>query len=179
VRGMMVYFVFAILILGGLPALAQSERPSDSAVSPYLLRVQRTTPGNTVCVLLRQDGQFHLERSHKDRTEVLEGSLPRSQLLKVRRMLDSDDIPRLSHDQSGSPKTTRVSQILQISIFRADNWQNLIFMDENGSQSVPRSLSPLLNWLGSLHKQPHQELDADKGKNNCQSPNKIELTKRP
>jgi len=175
----LLHFVLAVLISGGLPAFGQSERPTDSEISPYLLRVQRTTPENTFCVLLRHDGHVHLETSHKDRTKVWEGSLPSSQLLKVRRMLDSDDIPRLSHDKPGSPKTTRVSQILQISIFRTDHWQNLIFMDENGSESIPRSLDPLLNWVGSLHKQPHQELNEDKGKNNCQSPNKIELTKRP
>jgi len=175
----LVHFVFAILISGGLPAFAQSERPTDSAISPYLVRVQRTTPGNTFCVLLRHDGQFHLETSHGDRTEVWEGSLPSSELRKVQRMLDSDGLPRLSHDKPpGSPKT-RVSQILQISIFRTDHWQNLIFMDENGSHSVPRSLDPFLNWVGSLHKQPHQELDEDKGKNNCQSPRQIELRKRP
>ena len=143
-----------------------------------MLRVQRTTPGNAVCVLLRHDGQFHSETSHKDRTKVWEGSLPSSQLLKVRRMLESDGLRRLSQDKPGSPKT-RVSQILQISIFRTDHWQNLIFMDQNGSQSVPRSLGPLLNWVGSLHKQPHQELDEDESKNNCQSPTKIELKKRP
>jgi len=78
----------------------------------------------------------------------MEGSLPSSQLLKVRRMLESDGLRRLSHDKPCSPKT-HVSQILQISI-RTDHWQNLIFMDENGSQSVPPSLDPLLNWLGSL-----------------------------
>jgi len=145
----LLHFVLAILISGGLPAFGQSERPVDSAMSSYLLRVQRTTAGNTFCVLLRHDGQFHLETSHGDRTEVWEGSLPSSQLLKVRRMLDSDDIPRLSHDKPGSPKA-RVFQILQISIFRTDHWQNLIFMDENGSQSIPRSLGPLLNWVGSI-----------------------------
>lgn len=178
-RGILLYFVFAALISGGLPAFAQSERPTDSEISPYLLRVQRTTPKNTVCVLLRRDGQFHLETSHKDRTQVWEGSLPSSQLLKVRRMVDSDGIPGLSQDKPPGSLKTRVSQILQISIFRTHHWQNLVFLDENGSQSIPRSLDPLLNWLGSLHKQPHQELDEDKSKNNCQSPEKIELKKRP
>ena len=96
---MLVHFVSAVLISGGL---AQSERPADSEISPYLLRVQRTTPGNTFCVLLRHDGQFHLETSHKDRTEVWEGSLPNSELLKVQRMLDSDGLRRLSQDKPGS-----------------------------------------------------------------------------
>ena len=94
-------------------------------------------------------------------------------------MLDGDGLPRLSQDNTSSPKTTRVSEILQVSIFRTDHWQNLVFVDDNGSQSVPQSLVPLLNWLGSLHMQAHQQLNEDKGKNNCQSRKKIELKKRP
>ena len=176
---MLVHFVSAVLISGGVPAFGQSQRPAGPEISPFLVRVQRATPGNTICVLLRHDGQFHLETSHGDRTKVLEGSLPSAELLKVQRMLDSDDLPRLSQDKPASPKTTHASEILQISIFRTDHWQNLIFMDENGSQSVPRSLDPLLNWVDSLHTQAHQELDEDKGKNNCQSPKEIELKRRP
>jgi hypothetical protein len=179
VRCLLVHFVSAVLISGGLPAFAQNERPADSEISPYLLRVQRTTPGNTICALLRHDGQFHLETSHGDRTKVLEGSLPSSELLKVHRMLDGDGLPQLSHDNPSSPNTTRVAEILQVSIFRTDHWQNLVFMDDDGSQSVPRSLGPLLNWLDSLHMQPHQQLNEDESRNNCQSPKKIELKKRP
>ena len=176
---MLVHFVSAVLISGGLPVFAQSERPADSEVSLYLVRVQRATPENTICVLLRHDGQFHLETAHGDRIKVMEGSLSSSKLLKVQRMLDNDGLPRLSQEKPGPPKTTRVSEILQISIFHTDHWQNLIFMDDNGSHSVPRSLDPLLNWLDSLHRQPHQQLNEDESKNNCQSPKKIELKKRP
>jgi hypothetical protein len=179
VRCVLVHFVSAVLISGGLPAFGQSQRPANPEISPYLVRVHRATPGNTICVLLRHDGQFHLETSHRDRTKVLEGSLPSAELLKVQRMLDSDGLPRLSQDKPASPKTTHVSEILQISIFRTDHWQNLVFVDDNGSQPVPRSLGPLVNWLGSLHRQPHQQLNEDEGKNNCQSSKKIELTIRP
>jgi hypothetical protein len=114
------------------------------------VRVQRATPGNTICVLLRHDGQFHLDTSSGDRPKVSEDSLPSAELLKVQRMLDSDGLPRLSQDKPASPKTTHVSEILQISIFRIDHCQNLVFIDDNGSQSVPRSLGPLGNWLGPL-----------------------------
>lgn len=177
---MLIHFFTAVLISGGLPAFAQREPPGDSEISPYLVRVQRTTPGNTICVLLRHDGHFHLETaSRRDRTQVFEGSLPSSELMKVQRTLDSDGLPRLSQDKSGSPKTTRVSEMLPISIFRTDHWQNLIFIDDNCSQTIPRSLGPLLNWLGSLHKQPHRRLNEDESKNNCQSPEKIELKTRP
>jgi hypothetical protein len=179
VRRVLVHFVSAVLISGGLPAFGQSQRPANPEISPYLVRVHRATPGNTICVLLRHDGQFHLETSHGDRTKVSEGSLSSAELLKVQRMLDSDGLPRLSQDKPASPKTTHVSEILQISIFRTDHWQNLVFVDDNGSQPVPRSLGPLVNWLGSLHMQPHRQLNEDEGKNNCQSPKEIELTTRP
>jgi hypothetical protein len=119
-----------------------------------------------------------METSHGDRTKVFEGSLPSSDLLKVQQMLDNDGLPRLSQDKPGSTKTTRASDILQVSIFRTDHWQNLVFLDDGSGQSLPPSLDPLLNWLGSLHKQPHQQLNEDESKNNCQSPKKIELEKR-
>jgi hypothetical protein len=179
VHCVLVHFVSAVLISGGLTAFAQSERPATSETSPYLVRVQRTTAGNTVCVLLRQDGRFHLETSHGDRTQVLEGSLPSAELLKVQRMLDSGGIPGPSQNQPALPKTTGLSEIVQISIFRTDHWQNSVFVDDNGSQSIPPSLGPLLNWLDSLHKQPHRQLNEDESKNNCQSPKMIELKKRP
>jgi hypothetical protein len=75
VRWVLVHFVSAVLILGSVAAFGQSQRPADPEIS-YLVRVQRATPVNTICVLLRHDGQFHLETSHGDRTKVLEGSLP-------------------------------------------------------------------------------------------------------
>ena len=100
-------------------------------------------------------------------------------MLKVQVMLDGDGLLRLSQDKPSSQKTTRVSEILQVSIFRTDHWQNLVFMDDNVSQSIPPALGPLLHWLDSLHNQPHQQLNEDESKNNCQSPKKIELKKRP
>ena len=41
---MLVHFVSAVLFSGGLTAFAQSECPATSETSPYLVRVQRTTP---------------------------------------------------------------------------------------------------------------------------------------
>jgi hypothetical protein len=115
VRCVLVHFVSAVLISGGVPAFGQSQRPADTEISQYLVRIQGATPGNTICVLLRHDGQFHLETCHGDRAKVLEGSLPSAELLKVQRMLDSDGLLQLSQDKPASPKTTHASEILQIS----------------------------------------------------------------
>lgn len=178
-RCMLVQLVSAVLISGGLLAFSQSQLRADPDGFPYLLRVQRTTPQAVLCVLLRREGQFHLEETHGDRTNVFEGTLPSSKLLKVQRMLDGDGVPLLSGEKSATPGTTHVSEILQVSIFRTDHWQNLIFINDNRGHTVPRSLEPLTNWLDTLHKQPHQRFNEDESKNNCQSPKKIELKKRP
>jgi hypothetical protein len=68
------------------PHLVKASALPNPEISPYLVRVQHAAPGNTICVLLRHDGQFHLEASHGDRTKVSEGSLPSAELLKVQRM---------------------------------------------------------------------------------------------
>jgi hypothetical protein len=171
--------ISAVLMAGGMPAFCQGRPPADSASSPYLLRIQRTMPESVTCVLLRHDGQFHLENSHGDHTKVFEGSLPSSKVLKVQHMLDNGDLARLSQTQPNSPDVTGASEILQISIFRADHWQNLVFVADNFGQRIPRSLDPLLNWMDALHKQPRRQLDEDENKNNCQSPARIELKRRP
>jgi hypothetical protein len=179
VRRALVHFVLGFLVSGSLFAYSQTEHPANTEISSYLMRIQRTTPRSAICVLLRRDGQFHLETTHDDRIKVIEGSLPGSELLKVQQMLDSDGLLRLSSEKLSSPRTTRPFEVLQISIFRTDHWQNLIFTTDKDSQTeIRRSLNPLLKWMESLPKQSHQLMNEDES-NNCQSPKKIELKNRP
>jgi hypothetical protein len=140
VRSIFIHFVSVVIFSSSLLAFSQADDPANTETSMYLMRVQRKTEGNSICVLLRHDAQFHLETAHGDRIKVMEGSLPGSELLKVQQMLDNDGLPRLSQETLGSPRMTRGSEVLQISIFRTNHWQNLIFMDDNGSQTVPRDL---------------------------------------
>jgi hypothetical protein len=49
VRWALVHFVSAVLILGSVAAFGQSQRPADPEISPYLVRVQRATPGKYDC----------------------------------------------------------------------------------------------------------------------------------
>jgi hypothetical protein len=143
------------------------------------MRVQRKAKEKSICVLLRRDGQFHAETTHGDNINVMEGSLPGSELLKVQEMLESDGLPCLSSEKLASPKTIRPLEALQISIFRTDHWQNLIFMADKDRQTAAlRSLNPLLKWVESLPRQSHKDMNDDES-NNCQSPKKIELKTRP
>jgi hypothetical protein len=175
----LVRLLSAVLITGTLPAFCQSSPPIHSATPVYLLRIQRTTPEAVNCLLLRNDGEFHLETSHRDETKVFEGLLPNASLQKVQRMLDNSDLQRLSQIQSNAPGKTEASEILQVSIFRTDHWQNLVYVTDNAGQRLPQSLAPLADWLNALHKEPHRQLSEDEHKNNCQSPAKIELKRRP
>lgn len=177
-RSILIHFVSAVAFSGSLLAFPQADHPANTETSLYLMRVQRKTQENSICVLLRHDGQFHAETTHGDHIKVMEGSLPGSELLKVQQMLDSDGLPRLSEEKLASPKTTPL-EVLQISIFRTDHWQNLIFMADKDSQTAAlRSLNPLLKWVESLPRQSHRDMNEDES-NNCQSPKKIELKTRP
>lgn len=167
------------MVSGILFGYSQTEHPANTESSSYLMRIQRTTPRSAICVLLRHDGQFHLETTHDDRIRVMEGSLPGSELLKVQQMLDSHGLPQLSSEKLASPSTTRPFGLLQISIFRSDHWQNLILTTDKDSRTeIRRSLNPLLKWVESLPKQSHQLMNEDES-NNCQSPKKIQLKTRP
>jgi hypothetical protein len=179
VRCILIHFASAVAFSGSLLAFSQADHPANAETSLYLMRVQRKAEKNSICVLLRHDGQFHLETAHGDRITVMEGSLPGPELLKVQQMLDSDGLPKLSSEKLAPPRTTRPLEVLQISIFRTDHWQNLIFMADKGSQTATlRSLNPLLKWVESLSRQSHHIMDEDES-NNCQSPKKIELKTRP
>jgi hypothetical protein len=179
VRGAFIHFISAVMFSGSLLAFSQSDHPANSETSLYLMRVQRKTEENSICVLLRRDGQFHAETVHGDHIKVMEGSLPGSELLRVQRMLDSNGLPTLSSEKLAAPKTTSPLEVLQISIFRTDHWQNLIFMADKDNQTAAlRSLNPVLKWVESLPKQSHRDMNEDES-NNCQSPKKIELKTRP
>jgi hypothetical protein len=57
-------------------------------------------------------------------------------------------------------------------------WQVLSFGSSYSERPFERVLRPLVRWMDSLHKLPHKHLTEDEGKNNCQPPRVIALTKR-
>jgi hypothetical protein len=173
-------WVLAVMISTSLFAYRQAGHLANSEASSYLLRVQRTTRGeSSICVLLRHDGQFHVETIHDDRIQVMEGGLPEPDLIKVQQMLDNDGLRPLSSGNVASPSTPPAFEIVQISIFRTDHWQNLIFSADKDVQTAARqSLNPLLKWVEALPRHAQRVLTEDES-NNCQSPKKIELKTRP
>src|SRR5260370_31204394 len=79
----------------GVLAWGLTEEPERSG---FLVRMERQTRDEDVCILVRRDGQFHLERVALgvDRSRVFEGSFPNSTISELEQMLDADELRQLS-----------------------------------------------------------------------------------
>ena len=162
-------FLFFVL----LPALAFSQVET----SPYLLRMEHTNFESHQCVLLQKTGFFHLEVDRDGTTRVFEGTLSAKELGGLTNHLQDPQLEVLSQKQIEEP-LMRKPEFLALNISRGDKGQQLVFRSAESQQPYWKSLQPILQWLDSLHKQPHKELSEDAGKNNCLAPGKIALKKR-
>jgi hypothetical protein len=163
-------FLFFCLCAG-----AQDNSAAQFANYPFLLRLEHTTDKSKVCVLLRRDGEFHLEHTQSDQTLVSEGQISDAELLKLKQTLDSDELQKLSQQKIVPPLLYSMDGQLQVNIFRIDHWQSLLFPDATSQAPFLQTLKPLVSWLNTLHNEPHREVSEDAGRNNCLTPKKLEL----
>jgi hypothetical protein len=150
----------------------------DLSPYPYLLRIQRDTSGLRTCILLQQSGDYHLERTTSDATDVFESVLSHDELPEVRERLDVQQLRNLSKKDIAISLMVIPYDELQINIFRGDHWQDLLFPDAGSQRPFATSLGPLVKWFESLPKKPYRKLTEDEGRNNCLTPKKIELKVR-
>lgn len=158
--------------------LAQTTAPAGSLdTQPYRLRLQRVTSQLNTCVLLRQDGNYHLEREQSDTTEVFEGELTADELSRLEIWLDDEQLQKVTREQIMTPLVSQAKDEVQINIFRGDHWQDLLFLSSE-SRAPFHALTPLLEWFNSLHNAPHRTISEDAGRNNCMTPGKIVFSTR-
>jgi hypothetical protein len=172
-------WILALLMGLAFRALPQSTANAPPGKLRYLLRISRATPHLDTCVLLRGDGNYHLERDRDDATEVYEGEVAAEELSKLQQWLDNEQLRKLTNDQIVAPLVVRSVESLQINIFREDHVQYLLFPSIDSQSPFHESLAPLLEWFDELHKARHRTIPADSGKNNCLIPHRIELHTRP
>jgi hypothetical protein len=170
-------FLFAVFLYA-LSSSGQNIPQSATANYPFLLHLETMDFVNQECVLLQRDGHFHLEEEKGHHTKVFEGSLPNDKLLEVQRMIDDDQLVKLTQEQIASPPGGIMLDELHVDVFRGDHWQDLSFMDVASRTPFDRSIAPLVRWLAALHKEQHRELSEDAGKNDCQLPKKVVLHSR-
>ncbi len=173
---MRLFFLFVVPFF----ALAASGQTSETTAFkyPYLLHIETATFYDHSCVLLRNDGQFHLELEKGDHTKVFEGALPEDDLVQVQKLINGDQLRALTQKQIVEPSVNVQLDQLQIDVFRGDHWQDLFFLDASSRKPFDNLIAPLVRWLDALHKVPHRELSEDEGKNDCQLPKRIVLKRR-
>ncbi|HEV7219096.1 MAG TPA: hypothetical protein VGN39_09500 [Terriglobales bacterium] len=145
---------------------------------PYLLHLETMNFDDQVCVLLRQDGQFHLEHEKGSRTRVFEGALSDAKMQEVQTWINDPTLRQLTEKQIVPPTGAIMLDELHVDIFRGDRWQDLFFVDDSSRRPFEHSIAPLVRWLQALPKEPHKEISEDMGKNDCQLPKKIVLKVR-
>lgn len=153
----------------------------DSSATPpsYLMRLVHAHVYENDCVLVRGDGQYHLERETAQKTEVFEGMLLLPELQKVEHFLSADELLALNGDRLLKPSSAGPSVQVILSVHRPGRWQNLTFAEPGSWESYHDSVVPLIQWLEEMRKAKNRvKLREEIARNNCLPPPKLELKTR-
>ncbi len=149
-------FCLLLLVMAHFGALAwgQTEEPDRSG---FLVRMERQTRDEDVCILVRRDGQFHLERIALgvDRSRVFEGAFPSSVISELEQMLDADELQQLSQSNIKMALVGEELDHVLLAIRRSNGWQSLNFPTGASRKPFRKSLEPLVKWLERNEQQPH------------------------
>ena len=160
--------------------LVSKVRAQDSATAPsYLMRLVHAHTYENVCVLVRGDGQYHLERETAQKTDVFEGMLAAPELQRVQHFLSANELFELVDDKGLKPASAGASIQVILSVHRPGRWQNLTFPTPESWGSFHESVVPLIAWLEEMRKARNRvKLRAEIARNNCLPPPKLELKTR-
>ena len=169
--------VTAVLIFS---ASLLSRGQSSGSEYSYVLRLEHVAEGEDVCVLLREDGHYHLERVLSDKAVVYEGSISSASLQEVQTAISKDELLHLTQGKIPAHLMALNLDELDVRIARATQWQQLRFPDQESRKSFHQSLDPLLKWLDKLPTKNRTRIGEDEGKNNCLPPRSedVQLTRR-
>jgi hypothetical protein len=157
-------------------ARALDDAPGSPA---YLLRMERMHADDNVCVLVRSDGQYHLERSNWDKTDILEGTISEGDLHQLEHWVGDNELFDLTQDKIVAPLFTGPKDQLILGVNRPGYWQILMFPAPATWQRYGRSVVPLVQWFDELRKAKHRaRLREEQGRNSCMPPRRPELTTR-
>ena len=165
-----------LLFILGTARLAYPQ--ADGPNYRYLLRLAHETSDRYSCVLLRTTGAFHAESNSGETTKVIEGRLDADRLQTVEETIRDPMLASLTQSQIEEPLIRSQEDLLQVSVVRNGQWQDLIFQSPDSQRPFEHALRPLVRWMDDLHKLPHKKLSQDAGKNNCQPAKNIALKKR-
>ncbi len=167
-------FIFAVLST----AWASDQQAATPAAVPYLLRMERLQSDQDLCVLVRDDGQYHVERLRTSGVRLFEGKLRDGALASLNDLLTKDELLHLQQSDIAASLTTQNRDQIFVSVLRSTHWQNLEFDSAASRKPYEEFLDPLLKWLDDLPKEKAKELTEESGRNNCLPSKEITLQTR-
>ena len=139
-------------VLSGLAALGQA--PTESAP---LMRMERQTRDEDVCILVRTDGQYHLERVALGlgKSRVFDGLIPADSVFQLEQMLNVDDLKQISQSQIKMELVGEDLDHVLLAVNRPNGWQSLNLPTGKSRKPFRNSVDPLVKWLERSMQQPH------------------------
>jgi len=132
-------------VFAGFPAWGQA----DTSDSTPLVRIERQIRVEDTCMLVRNNGQYHLERVvlGLGQTRIFEGTLPAESFSQLQQMLNTDEVKQLSQSQIKMELVGEDLDHLLLAVNRPTGWQSLNFPTGKSRKPYKNSLDPLVKWL--------------------------------
>lgn len=153
--------LFSILVLAGV---CQSQAASNL----YLVRMERQTREEDVCMLVLTDGRYHLERVAAAHPRVFEGKLASPALAELEPLLAARQLVDLKQSQIESAATGEDIDQVMLTIPRPTGWQTLTFPNPRSRKPFRSEIEPILKWLDRNKQQ--QDLIAGMVSTRCMPP---------
>jgi hypothetical protein len=141
----------------------------DATYRPFF-RMERLRPGEDVCVLVAEDGNYRMERYYAPRTEIYIGVLDPAQIAQIHTMLTAGLLPTLSQAEIHNPLVSREIEIVQLNMMEKNGWRQLRFTAPESRKPYRASLDPLLNWFQDLQKELHSATKLESAPSRCAPP---------
>jgi hypothetical protein len=156
--------VFLLVVAAWVGAAAQG-----ATYQPFF-RIERLKTGEDLCVLVAEDGNYHMERYYPPKTEIYVGVLDTAQIAQIHAMLAAGLLPSLSQAEIQNPLVSREMEIVQLNIMGKNGWRQLRFTAPESRKPYRASLDPLLNWFQELQKQLHSATKLESAPSRCAPP---------
>jgi hypothetical protein len=170
--------LLVVAVFAARLAQAQGGEATDPSATAYLLRLQRASYRQSVCLLLSGDGHYHVERHTPQKVRVFEGNLDAGEFRGVVHILSDDRLYELEQKQIPDLMLKSDNDQVMLDIHRPNSWQLLTFPDSASREPFRDTLDPLLKWFDEVNKRKMRELSEEAGRNNCMPPRRPEFARR-
>ncbi|PYX28469.1 MAG: hypothetical protein DMG80_16585 [Acidobacteria bacterium] len=111
------------------------------------MRMERQTREENVCMLVQQDGHYHLERLITGRPRVFEGTLGSPAVDELEGLLNSDQLTNLKQAQIETSLASEDMDQVMVAISRPYGWQSLNFPNGKSRKPYKQTMDQLVRWL--------------------------------